>query len=230
MTANGFGEVRHEHGRRIHDGVARGLGGFAFHVGDPGCGQLEHRLDGGDALEGDFAVGRVHGQPAARHELALANGLAFEQEPILVRPQLEIVAKADRRNQHAHVLGEIAANARDPFEQVPALVGIGERDKTIAQLNLEGVEREQVLQLIGRFGFRGGRGAGSARPGGARFGAGLASRGECGRRGEIPETVPVHAVGQHSHNHGQREERHHGQARDERQDGHHPGHRVGARG
>ena len=141
VALDGFGKMGDEDGGGVHDGVAADLGVFAFGVGDPGGGELEDRLDGGQALEDGLAVGGVHGQPMAGHQFALHDGIALEQEAVLVGFQLQIVAQADGRDDDAHFLGEGLAHAGDPFEQVAALAGVGQADQAVSPVRFAGRPR-----------------------------------------------------------------------------------------
>ena len=138
-----LGQMRDEHRRGIDHGVTADFGVLALDIGDPRRGQLEHRLDCGHALELHLAVGRVHGEPVTRHEIALRNGLAFEEESILVAFELKIIAQPNGRNDHAHLLRETPPHSSDAFEQIAALGLIREADESVAQFDLQRIHVQQ---------------------------------------------------------------------------------------
>ena len=195
VALDGLGKMGDEDGGGIHDGVAADLGVFAFGVGDPGGGELEDRLDGGQALENGLAVGGVHGEPMAGHQLALDDGIALEEKAVLIGFQLQIVAEADGRDDDAHFLGEGLADAGDPFEQVAALARVGQADQAEAQFDLQGVHGEEILQFVGRAGGGGGPGRRSA----GGFGAGVAGLEE--------RFLALQLLGEHARQRGEGQER-----------------------
>ena len=141
-AADGLRQMRDQHGRRIHDGVTRDLGGLAVGIGHPGGGQLENRLHRRHALERLLAVRGVHREPVVRHELALRERISAKQKAIFVRAELEIVPQPDRRNQHAHVAGKRAPHARDALEQIAAFARVRHGNQTVAEFDLQRVQGE----------------------------------------------------------------------------------------
>ena len=99
--------------------------------------------------------------------------MTFEEESVLVRFELKIVAQPNGWHEHPHFLGERFADARDAVEQVAAFVFIGEPHQPVAELDLQGVEAEQCLEFVGRghcrTGFR--RFSAGGCPGGCALGA-----------------------------------------------------------
>jgi hypothetical protein len=98
VPSHRLGEVRHQDRRGIDHRVTVDLGVLALVVGDPDGRQLKDRFHRGSTLQGHFALGRVHGQPVARHKLTFRGGIAFQQEPVLVGPQLQVVPQPNRRH------------------------------------------------------------------------------------------------------------------------------------
>ncbi len=100
----GLGEVGDQHRRGIDDREAVDLRSFslfasAIHV----ASRLKTGSRVGTPRKPDVAVGDIHGQPAAGHDLAVGDGLAAEQEPVVVGLELQVVADGDRRNDRCRV-------------------------------------------------------------------------------------------------------------------------------
>ena len=62
---NGFGEVGDEDGAWVDDRVPVDFGGATFVIGDPSGIDSEDGFHGGLAFEGHWAIGDIHGEPAA---------------------------------------------------------------------------------------------------------------------------------------------------------------------
>ena len=58
-----------------------------------------------------------------------ARSIALQQKSIFVAAQLQIIAQANWRNDHAHFLGESVAHAGNAFQQISALARIGKTDQ-----------------------------------------------------------------------------------------------------
>ena len=65
----------------------------------------------------------------ARHETPLRDAMTLEQDTVFVGAELQIVAQADRRDDHANFLRKCPAHSRHPLEQIAAYA------KTAAQQN-----------------------------------------------------------------------------------------------
>ena len=83
---------------------------------------------------------------AARH-LAVA-----EAEGVLVGAEDPAVAHADGRDDEAELEGELPAQRADAREEVAAVLGllVDEGQQAIAELDLQRIEREELLDLLGR--------------------------------------------------------------------------------
>src|SRR5881275_417586 len=128
MSPDGFRKVRYQNGSGINNSIAGRFRGLSFGVGYPGGGQLKDGLDGWNSLERNPAVGGVHCQPMARHELTLGDRAAFEQESIFVGSKLKVIPQSDWRNEHSNVLGKITSDSSDTFQQVAAFARVGQAD------------------------------------------------------------------------------------------------------
>src|SRR5205085_2873982 len=75
---------------------------------------------------------------------------AAELHNVLVARQADVVANADRWNEHAQLERALLAEQRDALEQVAALALVDERDERVADLELDRIDLQQILHRIGR--------------------------------------------------------------------------------
>ena len=131
--------------------------------GNPDRREAEGRLGGRDAGQLTHGVARVHGHMVPRHHATARNFRATDAHDVLVRVQADVVADADRRDDHAELGGDLAADRADAGEQRAAGLLVDERHQAEADRELERVERERVergvargrqLRLVGRGGGR----------------------------------------------------------------------------
>ena len=124
MALDGLTEMRNEHGRRIHHGVAGHLGVLAFDLGDPSGRQAKDRLGGLHAGQHLGAVVRVHRERIAGHHFAGGNELATKHETVFVGLQLEIITQAHCGDYEAHVLHKITPHTSHALQHIAALLRV----------------------------------------------------------------------------------------------------------
>ncbi len=87
------------------------------------------------------------------------NDVAADLDHILVRLELEIIAHADRRDDDPQVHRKLLPEVGDAREEVAALRLVHQRDQAVADLELERVDLQIVLDPLFLRGCGGRRGA-----------------------------------------------------------------------
>jgi hypothetical protein len=89
---------------------------------------------------------------------------AFEQRRIFVGPKLQVVANMDRRQDKAHLFGELSPEPLDPVQQGATLPSVHQADETVSDLHFHEIQGDHLgAGLLGldlrrgrcRNGFRG---------------------------------------------------------------------------
>ena len=138
----------------VHHRIAEELGPVPYILLDPDGGEPESRLGGLDTRDLSLCRAGIHGQKVAPHELAPCDLDPFEQDRVFVRLELEVVADVDRRNDEAHIRGELPPDGLDTTKQLAVLLGVDQRYETIAYLEFQDIDGQQGLDALilrGRF-------------------------------------------------------------------------------
>jgi hypothetical protein len=143
-------QVRRHDRRRLDDHVAVRLGLLTPRAGDPLGRHAERRVDRVHAVDLLHHAARVERQQEARHHLGPRDLAAAQLDHVLVARQPHVVADADGRDQDAQLQRALLAEQRDALQQVAALLLVDQRDERVADLELDGVDLQQVLHRVGR--------------------------------------------------------------------------------
>ena len=135
-----LGEVGGDDGGRVHHRVAQPLGLVALGFRDPEGRQAEGRVAGG--LPGDLLAGAagVDGQVEAHPDDPPPHLDPLDLEAVLGGLQAHVVDDADARDHQAQVQGRLPPDARDPVQELRALVLVHQRDQAVAELQGQGVQ------------------------------------------------------------------------------------------
>ncbi len=150
-------EVRGDDGGGVDDDVAEGLGLHAAAGGDPAGGHAEARVHRLDPLHGAEDAAGVEGEEEAGHDLGAGDLGAAELDDVLVGREPDVVADADGRDEDAELERGLLAEHGDALEEVAALRLVDEGDEGVADLELDGVDLEEVAHgavlALGRLGL-----------------------------------------------------------------------------
>ena len=76
--------------------------------------------------------------------------VAFEQQPVIGRLQLEVVPYMEGRDKNPVFKGELLPYCFDPMQQVSVLGFINQRDKSVAEFQFKDIEqRRKVRTFLG---------------------------------------------------------------------------------
>ncbi len=143
MVSDHLGEMGRKNRRRIHHGQPRHLGAVLVRGADPYGRQAEGRLTGREPLDSRGILDSgVHRQVAFDVQFAPGDLDAAEADDVGLGAQPDVVHDPDRWHDHPQFGGKLPADDADPFGQVAA-APLGERDKLVAELNLQWVQAQQ---------------------------------------------------------------------------------------
>ena len=150
--ADHLGEVRRDDGGRVDHGVAEHLGPLLLVRRDPDGRQPEGGLHGRDAVDLLLGEARVHRHQPVRANLAGGHLDAAQLDDVAVRVDLGVVADPDGRQDDAQLQRHLAADHRHPAQQGAVLLGVGQRDQHVADLDLHRVHAQELADVLGLVG------------------------------------------------------------------------------
>ena len=147
VPADHLGQVGDHHRRRVDHGVAGELRPLAVLGGDPQRVEAEGGLARGDAGDRGSHRARVDGELAAGAQLTARHLHALQEDHVLARPDLEVVADVDGRDDEAHLEGEVPPQRPDALDEVAGAPRprLDQRHQLEADLELHQVERHEDL-------------------------------------------------------------------------------------